>query len=58
VQKLITTGKTDLLHKFISKKGRAFSAYLKLKNGKVGFEFEEKKAKPKKKVVAPKAAAA
>src|SRR5437899_189094 len=58
VQKLITTGKTDLLHKFISKKGRAFSAYLKLENGKVGFEFEEKKAKPKKKVAAPKAAAA
>jgi DNA topoisomerase-3 len=58
VQKLITTGKTDLLHKFISKKGRAFSAYLKLENGKVGFEFEEKKAKPKKKVTAPKAAAA
>src|SRR5437762_1679806 len=58
VQKLITTGKTDLLHKFISKKGRAFSAYLKLENGKVGFEFEEKKTKPKKKVAAPKAAAA
>jgi hypothetical protein len=29
-----------------------------LENGKVGFEFEEKKAKPKKKVAAPKAAAA
>src|SRR5438477_131513 len=58
VQKLITTGKTDLLHKFISKKGRAFSAYLKLEDGKVGFEFEEKKTKPKKKVAAPKAAAA
>jgi DNA topoisomerase III len=58
VQKLITTGKTDLLHKFISKKGRAFSAYLKLEDGKVGFEFEEKKARPKKKIAAPKAAAA
>src|SRR2546430_14356384 len=34
VQKLITTGRTDLLHKFISKKGRAFSAYLKLENGR------------------------
>ena len=43
VQKLITTGKTDLLPKFISKKGRAFSAHLKLENGKVGFEFAEKK---------------
>ena len=48
VQKLITTGKTDLLPKFISKKGRPFSAHLKLENGKVGFEFAEKTAKPKK----------
>ena len=41
VVKLLDTGKTDLLDKFISKKGRPFSAYLKLeKNGKVGFEFE------------------
>ena len=40
VVKLLTTGKTDLLDKFISKKGRPFSAYLKLEaNGKVGFEF-------------------
>ena len=40
VLKLLTTGKTDLLDKFISKKGRPFSAYLKLEtNGKVGFEF-------------------
>ena len=58
VEKLITTGKTDLLHKFISKKGRPFSAYLKLENGKVGFEFEEKKARPKKKTAAPKVATA
>ena len=41
VIKILTTGKTDLLDKFISKKGRPFSAYLKLeKTGKVGFEFE------------------
>ena len=40
VVKLLSTGKTDLLDKFISKKGRPFSAYLKLEtNGKVGFEF-------------------
>ena len=58
VEKLITTGKTDLLHKFISRKGRPFSAYLKLENGKIGFEFEEKKPKSKKKIAAPKAAAA
>jgi DNA topoisomerase III len=42
VQKLIATGKTDLLHKFISKKGRPFSAHLKLENGKVVFEFAAK----------------
>jgi DNA topoisomerase-3 len=58
VQKLITTGKTDLLHKFISRKGRPFSAYLKLQDGKVGFEFEERKPRSKKKITAPKAAAA
>jgi len=34
VQKLISTGKTDLLAKFISKKGRAFSAHLKLEKVK------------------------
>lgn len=50
VQKLLATGKTDLLPKFISKKGRPFSAYLKLEGSKVGFEFEprERKAAPKK----------
>src|SRR6266699_3244707 len=42
VQKLITTGKTDLLPRFISKRGRPFSAHLKLENGKVIFEFAEK----------------
>jgi DNA topoisomerase-3 len=41
-QKLLTTGKTDLLDGFISKRGRSFSAYLKLEDGKVGFEFPEK----------------
>jgi DNA topoisomerase-3 len=40
VLKLLTTGRTDLLHKFISKKGRPFSAFLVVgDNGKVGFEF-------------------
>ena len=49
VQKLMTTGKTDLLPKFISKKGRPFSAHLKLENGKVGFEFaEENREKPRR----------
>ena len=43
-QKLLTTGKTDLLEGFISKRGRPFSAFLKLEDGKVGFEFPEKMA--------------
>ncbi|HYV26550.1 MAG TPA: DNA topoisomerase III [Candidatus Eisenbacteria bacterium] len=38
--KLLTTGRTDLLDKFISKAGRPFSAYLTVgDDGKVGFEF-------------------
>ena len=41
-QKLLVTGKTDLLEGFISKRGRPFSAYLKLEDEKVGFEFPEK----------------
>src|ERR1700719_2035488 len=48
VEKLIATGKTDLLPKFVSKKGRPFSAHLKLENGKVGFEFAAKKPRAKK----------
>ncbi|HKX53755.1 MAG TPA: DNA topoisomerase III [Nitrosospira sp.] len=48
VIKLLQTGKTDLLTKFISKKGRPFSAYLVAgKDGKVGFEFEVKEPKVK-----------
>ena len=48
VQKLLATGKTDLLDKFISKRnGRAFKAFLVLdKGGKVGFEFEKREKKP------------
>jgi DNA topoisomerase-3 len=46
VIKLLQTGKTDLLTKFISKKGRPFSAYLATgEDGKIGFEFEPKKNK-------------
>jgi DNA topoisomerase-3 len=40
VRKLLETGRTDLLHRFISKKGRPFSAFLvRGDDGKVGFEF-------------------
>ena len=48
VIKLIETGKTELIPQFISKKGKPFSAFLKLEGGKVGFEFEERKPLPKK----------
>jgi DNA topoisomerase-3 len=62
VQKLLTTGKTDLLHRFISKKGRPFSAFLtRGDDGKVSFEFaprEAKVARPKGAVRARKTAAA
>ena len=46
--KLLATGRTDLLHRFISKKGRPFSAFLvRQPDGKVGFEFAPRAAKPK-----------
>ena len=46
VVKLLTNRKTDLLEKFISKRGRPFKAYLVLEeSGKVSFEFEPKAAK-------------
>lgn len=49
VQKLMKTGKTDLIEGFVSKKGRPFKAYLKLEKGKVGFEFEPREKKPNSK---------
>ena len=48
VQKLLTGSKTDLLDKFISKRGRPFKAYLVLKEGAVGFEFEPRPPRTKK----------
>ena len=40
VKKLLATGKTDLLQRFISKKGRPFSAFLaRQPDGRIGFEF-------------------
>jgi DNA topoisomerase-3 len=49
--KIFRDGKSDLLPRFISKKGKPFAAYLKLEGTKVGFEFEpraKKKPAPKK----------
>ncbi|HSE00531.1 MAG TPA: DNA topoisomerase III [Burkholderiales bacterium] len=41
MQKLLATGRTELLTQFVSRKGRRFKAYLvKTPEGKVGFEFE------------------
>ncbi|MDB6153070.1 MAG: topoisomerase [Chthoniobacteraceae bacterium] len=57
--KLLATGKTDLLQKFVSTKTkRSFAAYLNLgEGGKVGFEFEPRAPKkPAKKAVAAKEA--
>ena len=57
MQKLLSTGRTDLLHRFISKKGRPFSAFLvRGGDGKVGFEFAPRVAKPGKAAVEPAAA--
>jgi len=48
MQKLLETGKTDLLQRFISKKNRPFKAFLVVKDGGIGFEFEPRPAKSKK----------
>jgi DNA topoisomerase-3 len=46
LQKLLTQGRTDLLEKFISKKGRPFKAFLVVgPDKKVGFEFEARAKK-------------
>ncbi len=44
IAKMLETGKTDIFEKFVSKKRRRnFKARLVLKNGRIEFEFEEKK---------------
>lgn len=46
MEKLLATGKTDLLKDFVSARThRKFSAFLKIGDGKVGFEFEARKPK-------------
>ena len=46
MQKLLATGRTDLLPRFISKKGRPFKAFLvKTPEGKIGFEFQPRAPK-------------
>ena len=54
--KLLSTGRTDLLSKFISKKGRPFQAFLvKGPDGAVRFEFAPRAAKVPKVQPAPSA---
>jgi DNA topoisomerase-3 len=48
MQKLLETGRTDLLTGFVSKKGRKFKAFLvKQPDGKIGFEFQPRAPKEK-----------
>jgi DNA topoisomerase-3 len=47
MQKLLATGRTDLLAQFVSKRGRRFKAFLvKTPDGKVGFEFQPRAERP------------
>jgi DNA topoisomerase-3 len=52
--KLLEHGKTDLLDKFVSKKGRPFKAYLVRKDGRVEFEFEARAPRGKRGAPTPK----
>jgi DNA topoisomerase-3 len=46
MQKLLATGRTDLLTNFVSKKNRKFKAFLvKQPDGKIGFEFQARAPK-------------
>ena len=54
MQKLLSTGKTDLLPRFISKKNRPFQAFLVIKDKKTAFEFQERPKKPGKGARKPK----
>ena len=48
MQKLLASGRTDLLTGFVSKKGRKFKAFLvKQPDGKIGFEFQPRASKEK-----------
>ena len=49
MQKLLATGRTDLLTNFMSRKNRKFKAFLvKTPEGKIGFEFLPRAEKPAK----------
>jgi len=47
MERLLATGRTELLTAFVSKRGRRFKAYLvKTPEGKVGFEFQPRPERP------------
>ena len=59
MEKLLATGRTDLLTGFVSKKNRKFKAFLvKQPDGKIGFEFQPRAPKEPKEKVAEKQAPA
>ena len=49
MQKMLKDGKSDLIKRFISKKGRPFDAVLTLTNGKIGWEFAKREPRARKK---------
>jgi len=52
MEKLLATGRTDLLTGFVSKKNRKFKAFLvKTPGGKIGFEFQARAPKAEKSAV-------
>jgi DNA topoisomerase III len=48
LKKMLTEGKSDLLRRFISKKGRPFDAVLTMSKGKIGWEFAKRESTRKK----------
>jgi DNA topoisomerase III len=49
MSKMLVEGKSDVLKRFISKKGRPFDATLRLQNGKIGWEFAKRQPRRKAK---------
>ena len=47
VRKMLVEGKSDVLKRFISKKGRPFDATLRLQNGKISWEFAKRQPRRK-----------
>jgi DNA topoisomerase-3 len=45
MRKMLIEGKSDVLKRFISKKGRPFDATLRLQNGKISWEFAKRPAR-------------